>query len=58
MKTQYVLEIRQIQALRQEAVRQSGLAMAKATPGKGATRPDASAVLRSILDEWISRTKR
>jgi hypothetical protein len=46
VKVQYVLTFEQVQALREEA-------MKRATPGSG--RPDASAVLREVLEAWMKR---
>lgn len=54
MKAQYVLEVRHIQALRHEALKRAGEAMER-EPGTSAPRPDASAVLRSVLDEWLAK---
>ncbi len=47
VKAQYVLERRQIHALRGEAVRRAG--------ERHSSRLDASEVLREIIDGWIAR---
>ena len=46
-KGQYVLEERQIRALREEAVRRAA--------ERHAGRLDASEVLREVIDAWIAR---
>jgi hypothetical protein len=47
VKAQYVLEPRQVHALRDEALRRAG--------ERHSSRLDASEVLREVVDAWIAR---
>jgi hypothetical protein len=47
MKVQYVLEARHVHELRAEALKRAA--------ERGAGKPDASEVLRDILDAWLKR---
>ncbi len=50
MKVQYVLDTRQVQALRAEAFKRAA--------ARGTGQADASEVLREILDAWLARRSR
>lgn len=49
-KAQYVLEVRQIEALREAA--------AERAQERRSGRMDASEILREVLDAWIAKRKR
>ena len=56
IKAQYVLEPKHIQGLRQEAMRRAAESMESGLSGAGAPRPDASVILRGILDTWLAKS--
>ena len=57
MPAQYRLTMRQVQALRQEAIRRAEQAVISGD-SKTIPRPDSSEVLREIIDAWIAKTSK
>jgi hypothetical protein len=54
LKAQYVLRLDHVLALREEAAKRSEQAMLGGKT-RSVLRPDASGVLREILDAWIAK---